>query len=74
MQFEIYQKYRARIRYHRTDDLQPDALPDGTELIVWAMWIADDDENFAGEWIFEPVERGYWLPERDLEFLTEANF
>jgi hypothetical protein len=38
------------------------------------MWIADDDEKFSGEWIFEPVERGYWLPERDLEFLTEANF
>lgn len=72
IEIQQYAKYRARIRYHRTDDLQPEALPDGTELTVRAMWIADDDEKFAGEWIFEPVDRGLLLPERDLEIIEEV--
>lgn len=71
-EIQQFKKYKARIKYHRTDDLQPDALPDGLELIVRAMWMAEPDEKFAGEWIFEPVERGYWLPERDLEIMHEV--
>lgn len=72
-EIQQFKKYQARIKYHRTDDLQPDALPDGLELIVRAMWIAEPDEKFAGDWIFEPVERGYWLPERDLEIMHEIS-
>lgn len=72
IQIEQYKKYSARIRYHRTDDMQPDALPNGTELIVRALWIADPDEKFAWDWIFEPIDRGYWLPERDLQILGPA--
>lgn len=64
-----FAKYRVRIQYHRTDDLQPGALPNGTELIARAMWRADDGEKFAGDWIFEPDGKGLWLPERDLEII-----
>lgn len=71
-EIQQFKKYKARIKYHRTDDLQPDALPDGMELIVWAMWMADDGEKFAGEWIFEPEDRGLWLPECDLEIMGEV--
>ena len=73
MNIEQFKIYRARIRYHRMDDLKPDALPDGICLTVRAMWMADDDEKFAGQWIFEPVERGYWLPECDLELIEKAS-
>ena len=72
IKIEQYKKYVARIRYHRTDDLQPDALPDGTELLVRALWVAEPEEKFAGEWIFEPADRGLWLPERDLEIIQEV--
>ena len=71
-EIQQYKKYKARIKYHRTDDLQPDALPDGMELIVRAMWIQDNGEKFAGDWIFEPEDRGLWLPERDLEIMHEV--
>jgi len=73
MIIEQYQKYTARIRYHRTDDLQPDALPNGITVTVRAMWIQDDGKKFAGQWIFEPLPEGLWLPDCDLEIIEKSN-
>lgn len=72
MNIRQFKTYRARIRYHRTDDLKPDALPDGIAVTVRAMWQQGDDEKFPGQWIFEPLWGGYWLPECDLEIIGKA--
>ena len=61
MIIEILRYYTARIKYHRTDDLKPDTLPDGNDVHVQALWI--DDE---GEVIFSVAESYYNLPQKDL--------
>lgn len=71
---EQYKYYKGRIKYHRTDDLRPESLPNGSEVHLQAMWIAEDDERFAGDMIFQPAEEHHWLPERDLEILNEITF
>ena len=71
---EQYKYYKGKIKYHRTDDLRPESLPNGSEVHLQAMWIADDDERYAGDVIFQPAEEHHWLPERDLEILFEITF
>lgn len=34
-----------------------------------AVWIADEGEKFAGDWVFMPINGGYNLPERDLQII-----
>lgn len=67
---EVYKTYRARIKYHRTDDLLPDSLPDGTEITVRALFKSDENDRYPGQWTFEVDGSEYWLPECDLEILA----
>ena len=69
MKIEQFDCFKARIKYHRTDDLKPDALPDRTEVHVQALWIGEEDEKFKGDWIFSCAEMNLWVPERDLKIL-----
>lgn len=66
MNAEQFKYYRAKIKYHRTDDLRPDALPDGSEVYVCCLWIADENERYAGEYIFSVAGSEWKLPGRDL--------
>jgi hypothetical protein len=69
-----YHHYRAIIKYHRTDDLKPDAIENGIEVFVQACWVAEDAERFPGDMIFLPNLGHYTLPERDLEIIEEVPF
>lgn len=74
MKPESYKRYKARIQYHRTDDLRPETLarlPEGTLVDVLALWVADDGEKFAGDMIFSTDADPYWIPERDLILIEE---
>lgn len=75
MKAEVHGTYKARVKYHRTDDLRQDGkIPDdGAEIEVRAMYRHDSDESFPGQMIFLPVDERYsfWLPECDLEILEE---
>jgi len=61
-----YGYYKAKIKYHRTDDLRPKALPDGSDVHVNAVWIAEEGERFEGDMIFSVAEDYHNLPQRDL--------
>ena len=69
MQIELGNYYRAKIKYHRTNDLKPNSLPDNSIILIRADWIAEKGEKFEGEFIFTPAITGLWLPQRDLEIL-----
>ena len=62
--------YKGKINYHRTDDLNPDALPNGSVVHLQYSWIGDDDSPFGGQKIYVVAENGHWLPECDL-IITE---
>ena len=63
--------YKGIINYHRTDDLRPGSLPNGTEVLLQVLWMADEDERFAGQWIFQPSSGTGWLPQCDLIIESE---
>ena len=73
-------KYKAFVNYHRTDDLKPNTVPNHTTIYVQALWIAEEHENFSGEWLFMPLNNNlewhekytYWLPQRDLSILSKV--
>ena len=71
---EQHKYYKGKIKYHRTDDLRQGSLPYGSVVHLKALWIAADDERFAGDMIFQPAEEHHWLPERDLEILSEITY
>lgn len=73
MRITQYKTYKATIDYHRTDDLKPESLKNGSEILIEALWIADKEENYAGDWIFMPAIAPHWLPERDLKILQEID-
>lgn len=73
MKIEQFDCFVAWINYHRTDDLKTNALDDGDKVHVMALWIAEPDDNFAGDWIFEVAESMYTLPQRDLEFIKRIS-
>jgi len=74
MNVELYNYYNAVINYHRTDDLKPDVTPNESETIVSCVWIADENEKFAGEYIFTDAKTGYNMPLRDLNLISESTF
>ena len=51
MEIEQFGRYNAVVSYHRTDDLKPNTPENKQKVIVEACWIADDGENFEGDWI-----------------------
>ena len=73
MEIEALKKYKAKVNYHRTDDLRDNVPPNGEIIEVEAYWLMDEDDNFPGEWAFQPRDRkyGYWLPQRDLEIIEK---
>jgi hypothetical protein len=74
MEIEQYKCYNAKIEYKRTDDLRPEALPNGSNVIVKALWIADENENYAGQWIMMPANGHHWLPQCDLIIKEEVPY
>lgn len=77
MEIRRFKKYKAVLNYHRTDDLRPNTPEDKQSVIVEACWVAEDGENFEGDWIFKVLDENlewdkkypYWIPERDLNIL-----
>ena len=78
MEIQQFERYSAVVDYHRTDDLKASTPANKQNVIVEACWIADDGENFEGDWIFKVLDENlewdrkypYWLPERDLNILN----
>jgi len=70
----LHRCYKVRINYLRTDDLGPDAAPNGSVTIAQALWIAEDRERFAGDVIFQPANGVGWIPQREIEVLQDAEF
>lgn len=71
MQLEQYKFYRAKINWHRTDDLAEYAPDNNEEVLVHALWIADEDEKFNGDWMLQMSRYLGLIPERDLEIIKE---
>lgn len=71
MKAELFKYYKARTNYHRLDDLKKGAVPNNVEIMVQALYVADDYEKFAGDLIFQTPNNVHWIPERDLEILSE---
>lgn len=69
MKIEQFDCFRAKVSYHRTDDLKSGAAPDGSIVSVIALWFADSGEKFTGDWIFSIAQGYLWVPERDLELI-----
>lgn len=74
MKAEVGKFYKLLVKYHRTDDLREGAVPNGSTIFANAVWIADNDENFSGDVIFQPAECSFWIPERDVEVIEEIPF
>jgi len=72
MKIEKYEKYKVKLNYHRMDDLRDGVTPNGETTIVEAVWVAEDDEQFAGEQIFIDGKTGYHLPMRDIIILEKS--
>jgi hypothetical protein len=68
---EQFKFYKARIDYSTTHDLRENTLPNGSLTHLQSLWIADYDERFSGDMIFQPAESPFWIPERDLNILNE---
>lgn len=64
--------FKARTNYHRTDDLVEGTPPDNTEVLLKALWIAEDDP-FSGQWIFQTSKYIPWIPACDLELIEPIN-
>jgi hypothetical protein len=73
-EIEQFKYYTAIINYHKINDLKENTLPNRTKVYVRPVWKAEDDEKFAGDWIFEIAENEYWLPERDLSDFKESTY
>lgn len=74
MKLKPYCYYKGKVNYHRTDDLKPDALPNGTEVHLQYLWVCDEDSMFDGDIAFEAAESVYWLTERDLIITEQITF
>jgi len=68
---EQFKFYKAIIDYSTTHDLRENTLPNGSLTHVQSLWIAEPDERFSGDMIFQPAESPFWIPERDLKDLIE---
>ncbi len=73
MEIDQYSCYKAKVNYHRTDDLKEGSPLNGEEIIVQAVWIADKGEKFEGQWIFMPSVHGFWLPACDLIIMDKVD-
>ena len=73
MEIKQHHYYRAQINYHRTDDLKKHAAPNGEKVLVYACWVADDDERYSGDFIFSIARYIFNIPERDLEITQEID-
>jgi len=73
MEIQQFACFKATVNYHRTDDLKDNVAPDKANVLVQALWIAEDDENFNGDWIFDVAEYKYNLPQRDLVLLEKID-
>jgi len=62
------------LRLLLTCNLNCKILLKGIEVYLQAIWIVDYDEKFAGQMIFQPTERVYWIPEWDLIITEEITF
>ncbi len=71
MKIEQLKYYKAKVNYHRVDDLKPDSLPNGSEIIVQALWRAGEDEKYPGDWVFS--SDGYNYPARDLMIISNVS-
>jgi hypothetical protein len=78
MEIEQFGRYNAVVEYHRTDDLKAKTPDNKQNVIVEACWVADNGEDFEGDWIFKVLDENlqwhrkypYWLPERDLNIVS----
>jgi len=74
MDIEQFDCFKAKVKYHRTDDLKKGAPKNGSIVYIQAVWTAQENEKFATQWIFEVVDSMYWLPECDLELIESIEF
>lgn len=74
MTIESFKYYKAKVNYHRTDDLAEYAPDNGTIVLVSANWIADEDETFSGDWMFRMSRYFGNIPQRDLQILQEVSY
>lgn len=70
MEIELNSYYKGVINYKRVDNLKPEALPNGSDVHVCAMYFAEDSEKYAGQMILQVAENGLTLPQEDL-IITE---
>jgi hypothetical protein len=78
MEIEHYTKYKAKVNYHRTDNLRPNVPENGAIINVETMWLMDKDDPFPDEFTFKVLdedlkwsrESPLWLPQRDLEIIN----
>jgi hypothetical protein len=66
MKIEQYGYYRGFLNYQRTDNLRPGFLPIGTTVHLQALWIAENNEMYAGQMIYSSAEIPFLIPEEDL--------
>lgn len=73
MTIESFKYYKAKVNYHRTDDLAEYAPDNGTIVLVSSQWVADEDETFKGDWMFSMSRYFGNIPQRDLNILEEIS-
>ena len=74
MKAKLWNYYKGKINYHRTDDLKSESLPNGTEVHLQASFICDEDQKFAGQIAFSLAESNKWLPECVLIITEQITF
>ena len=78
MEIECYTKYRAKVNYHRIDNLRKEVPKNGDIINVESMWLMDEEDPFPNTFTFKVLddklkwsaEFPYWLPECDLEIIN----
>lgn len=73
MDIQPFDCFKAKVKYHRTDDIKDGCPENGEEIIVEAAWLMEKGESFEGEFAFNPSRYIYWLPQRDLELIERVD-
>ena len=75
MEIDEFKRYKGRVDYKHTDDLNPNAPENGSIIYFTPGWIIEktDSKRYAGQWAMCCLVHGVgWIPEEDLEDIQEV--